>query len=74
MQTATCPCKGCTTETGRCAECHASCMKYAKWKNEWEGERERINELHALEFLANRDRSLRIDHTIRLIHSHHLHR
>lgn len=27
-----CPCKGCTTETGRSPTCHSKCKKYIKWK------------------------------------------
>ncbi|MBR2491956.1 MAG: hypothetical protein IKB64_00620 [Paludibacteraceae bacterium] len=27
-----CPCKGCTTETGRSQTCHSNCERYIKWK------------------------------------------
>jgi hypothetical protein len=27
-----CPCKTCTTETGRCVGCHADCIAYKEWR------------------------------------------
>lgn len=27
-----CPCKECTTDTGRSPTCHPNCDKYLKWK------------------------------------------
>jgi hypothetical protein len=27
-----CPCKNCTTETGRCVGCHANCQGYLEWR------------------------------------------
>lgn len=26
-----CPCKECTTETGRCVGCHGTCKPYIQW-------------------------------------------
>lgn len=33
-----CPCKGCTTETGRSQDCHPKCKKYLDWKAEHDKE------------------------------------
>lgn len=32
----TCPCKGCTKETGRGPSCHSKCNRYIIWKDEYE--------------------------------------
>lgn len=36
-----CPCKVCTTETGRSTTCHSNCKKYIDWK-------QKLNELNTI--------------------------
>lgn len=52
-----CPCKECTTETGRSMLCHAECEKYISWKAERE---ERLRE----EFIVKESRANLINHKI----------
>ena len=34
MGVRTCPCKGCTAETGRNSQCHSTCKRYLEWRRE----------------------------------------
>ena len=33
MNIEVCPCRGCTTDTGRSQTCHSICEKYREWKS-----------------------------------------
>ena len=44
-----CPCRYCTTETGRSPTCHSTCKDYLKWAL-WNGKRrEKLREQKQLE-------------------------
>lgn len=66
----TCPCKGCTTDTGRSVGCHAECVKYAGWDKARKEEKKELNKVIAFQRLQHNDLQYRIEHSRRVVHQH----